>query len=343
MAKGYGILAVFTGHLVQWTPIGDFVYSFHLPLFFFISGYLFNRDRSFGKFVAHKCKSILLPYFVLGLPIVFFNAYYHLAFAGPKFHFIVDGEALIKGIGYNLVLYLVQVRYATLWYLAVLFGVNIVMYLLCRFPYKSLHIIAVVAMTVLGLGYYANGGVQLPWNVDVILTAIPFFYAGYFIRQKDLITAKILPLAVWQKLLAWAILMAVNIGANIMTFRLSNEGLEMYNMQYGSPVWTFLSAFAGVFGVIVFSTLFDLKPINYLGEHSMLFFLWHQAIFFELWKYIYPRFGVPDMWNYIHRSMDPLRLYGGEVLLILAQIIPTCLIIWGLVELLRRTPLKRMV
>lgn len=343
MAKGYGILAVFTGHIVQGTVVGDFVYSFHLPLFFFISGYLFNATLPFGKFMAHKLKSIILPYFVLGLPIVFFAAYYPLVFARNDPMWLPPADKLGEALVENLFGFVFQVRYATLWYLAVLFFLNIVMYILTRVPYKPVHIIIVIAMAVAGLGYYGNGGSWLPWNVDVVMTAIPFFYVGYFIRQYDIVTTRLIPLKALYKLGLWAVFMAINIGANIMTFSRSGSGLEMYQCSYGVPGWTYLSAFAGICGVIVFSTLFDLKPINYIGEHSMLFFLWHQAIFFEFWKYMYPRWGIPDVWRFIGNARSPLELYVGMTLLILAQIIPTCLIIWGLVELLRRTPLRRMV
>ena len=54
MAKGYGIIAVFIGHMVQNSALGLFVYSFHLPLFFFLSGYLFKPEASFVSFLKKK-------------------------------------------------------------------------------------------------------------------------------------------------------------------------------------------------------------------------------------------------------------------------------------------------
>ena len=75
MAKGYGIIAVFIGHLVQGGMLGNFVYSFHLPLFFFLSGYLFHANVDFLTFLKKKARSILVPYFSLGIFIVFFTVY----------------------------------------------------------------------------------------------------------------------------------------------------------------------------------------------------------------------------------------------------------------------------
>ena len=343
MAKGYGILAVFAGHLVEGTVIGDFVYSFHLPLFFFLSGYLFRSDMPFFAFLKKKAKSILLPYFILGLPVVFFSTYYPLVFGGFKVKWFINPAVLWDAFLDSLLQFVIQIRYATLWYLAVLFGINIVMYVICRVKSELFGFIIAAAMLVFGLNYYASGGAALPWNVDVILTAIPFFFVGYFFSRHDFLYGMLLQLKWYLKLVIWAAFMALNIYANGRTFKVSGEGLEMYWNHYGAPAWTYLSAFAGIFAVIVFSSLFSLRPISYIGEHSMLFFLWHQAIFFELWKQMYPKWGVPDIWKYIYAVKEPFRLYGGLTLLMLAQIIPTLIIIAILIELLRRTPLRRMV
>ena len=42
LAKGIGILAVILGHVYKNTVFGTLLYSFHLPLFFLISGYFFH-------------------------------------------------------------------------------------------------------------------------------------------------------------------------------------------------------------------------------------------------------------------------------------------------------------
>ena len=46
ITKGIGILLVVWAHilLVGWTH--RFIYAFHMPLFFFMSGYLFNSVKS---------------------------------------------------------------------------------------------------------------------------------------------------------------------------------------------------------------------------------------------------------------------------------------------------------
>ncbi len=76
--RGFAILLVVLGHALAADNIGtsdaewcnvihDFIYSFHMPLFFLISGFCYSRHANYGKFVLHKCRYLLLPYVVFNL------------------------------------------------------------------------------------------------------------------------------------------------------------------------------------------------------------------------------------------------------------------------------------
>lgn len=56
--------------------IRTFIYFFHMPLFFFIAGFLFKyttqkRKKPYRKFVKEKCIKFLVPYFVLSTLFLF--------------------------------------------------------------------------------------------------------------------------------------------------------------------------------------------------------------------------------------------------------------------------------
>ncbi len=59
--KGIGIFLMIIGHVVS--PIRDVIFSFHMPLFFFISGYLY-KDRTAKDIIKRNAKKVLLPYVV---------------------------------------------------------------------------------------------------------------------------------------------------------------------------------------------------------------------------------------------------------------------------------------
>ena len=69
LAKSLGMLAIIWGHvrLSGWS--NAFVYAWHIPLFFFLSGMVFNKNRyaDFKAFLAKKIKSLLVPYVIFSV------------------------------------------------------------------------------------------------------------------------------------------------------------------------------------------------------------------------------------------------------------------------------------
>ena len=68
IAKGYLILLVVLGHLLPETLMKTWIYSFHIPAFFVLSGITSNHSHSFqlkpSFFIKQKVSSIMLPLFV---------------------------------------------------------------------------------------------------------------------------------------------------------------------------------------------------------------------------------------------------------------------------------------
>ena len=62
--KGIGITSVVIGHSVSCELLRRFLYSFHIPIFFFLAGYVFSLDKIRAGWFAKKCDRILVPYVV---------------------------------------------------------------------------------------------------------------------------------------------------------------------------------------------------------------------------------------------------------------------------------------
>lgn len=99
LMKGIGILLVYLGHSFnfpnfKWTKIlfflGNTVYSFHMPLFFFISGLLSNTNKEINleKFYKGKLKRLLIPYLFINaidfFPRTLFPKLVNSEFGGVK-------------------------------------------------------------------------------------------------------------------------------------------------------------------------------------------------------------------------------------------------------------------
>lgn len=64
IAKGVAIFCIIAGHMRN-TIINNFVFTFHVPIFFLISGYFLKSNRPFKEFVTKKYNQLIRPYMVL--------------------------------------------------------------------------------------------------------------------------------------------------------------------------------------------------------------------------------------------------------------------------------------
>ena len=64
ISKGIAITLMVLGHSSLPRFISDWIYSFHMPFFYFISGVLTKwDDTKTNNFIKHKYKSLMVPFF----------------------------------------------------------------------------------------------------------------------------------------------------------------------------------------------------------------------------------------------------------------------------------------
>lgn len=122
-AKGIGIFLVVWGHFYASDTLKIVIYGFHMPLFFFLSGYLYKeRAMSFLAFVKKKSKQLLLPF--LMFQAVTFLIVNGLTFVASKqldaspIKLVSEFFFLNGDLGFN----------SPLWFLVVLFSVEILFF-----------------------------------------------------------------------------------------------------------------------------------------------------------------------------------------------------------------------
>ena len=69
VAKGIGIICTIIGHTFTGTMTARVIYTFHMPMFFFISGYLYHEKKTKDLF-AKSVKRLLVPCFA-NVPLFF--------------------------------------------------------------------------------------------------------------------------------------------------------------------------------------------------------------------------------------------------------------------------------
>lgn len=298
MAKGYAILLVIFSHSISTLlPTGDpaavafvaGIHSFHMPLFFFLSGYVFSTKRQWRDFVGSRIRSIVVPYFCMAgiLAVATFAA---------KF---LRGELTAAVIGSQLWAILVQNRLWVVWYLTCLFLVELIAYGLVKLVKSDVQLgILAAVIPVLGFGYrWGLNGPALPWNLDICFLGLPFFLAGFLCRRHS---SRFQFAAGSRKAVTLVLLAAVNLGFTWLSFRLSGHRLDFYDMTFGFLPLSFAAAFAGIGFVILVSQQKTLRPIRYFGENTMLYFALNQSIAIPFVSLFLPyaRFAqvIPNSW-----------------------------------------------
>ncbi len=266
IAKGLGILMVVWGHVVpHWTSA--FVYTFHMPLFFFISGMLFNRSKhySFGDFLKARARRLIVPYlwysvvtWGLWAAFSYFRRMSMMEIITPLCQIL-----LAKGSGQFFVFN------SPLWFIPCLFAVEIMYFLISRFT-CLINLLICICLTIISVLLEHFYGEQylllLPWNLDAAFMALPIYAAGnllvkrkpfaqiYHLVDKHLIAA-----------IAIAVLCAVVVYMSLGVF----PNISMGYSCYGNECVFHIRALIGITIVIIISVLLEV----FLKQNSLRNFM----------------------------------------------------------------------
>lgn len=181
VCKGIGIILVVLGH--SQPPFYKFIYGFHMPLFFMISGYLYNDSKSelTGYTYAKKLLySYIRPYFILSI----LNLMICLSLGIVKNQdTVVMAVKYVKGILWSYGSIKWMPNCSPLWFLTGLFVTMLLFHQIIRkikMPYIRYGIVVLSVLTSYSLYIYRVG--KLPWNLDSALMALAFVSIGYELK-----------------------------------------------------------------------------------------------------------------------------------------------------------------
>lgn len=221
-------------------------FSFHMPLFFILSGYFMHPDRRFRW--VREAKELLLTYAVTAAAVVVGGTVVSFLTSGQMGNAVETGWLWLKAAVYGagdlspLTLWPVEFRIGALWFLLALFWGHLFLHLLYRLR-GFWRPAAVLACFV--IGYASARFVWLPLSLQSGMCAVLFLYVGHVIRKRGVLAWMIGHPWVWALLGAvWLI--------DIWKF----SGFSLAMNQYGAtPVLSFVGSFAGTFCVIGLSML----------------------------------------------------------------------------------------
>jgi len=197
IAKGIGILLVAMAHtgLSLVAPyLHKLIYSFHMPLFFFLSGYFFNPDTPFLALLKKRFNAVLKPYLFTIFLI------YLASISFTNMGFVTAAGRIVKAM-YGTGRYIDWVQ---LWFLPSLFVTSLFAFLfyrlvLARIGNRAVRWLVLLGLqaaavytlktfypfhlTLLGKEYELFG---LPYSLDLALLSGFFYILGNEVRQASL-------------------------------------------------------------------------------------------------------------------------------------------------------------
>lgn len=300
MAKGVGIVLMVTGHLIgsvqtidyktYFEPIYHWIASFHMPLFFIISGILLwiteEEKREIGQIVSRKARTLLLPYATFSIIYIVMNIY-TCVFTPELLEFSDLGKFFIYTFTFRGI--------SVLWFLPALF-ISEVLFLWCRKRLEDRQLTLLFCMTGLAVLLISPAFQWEEWENSYgmmtfgallqtacrSLLACTFLLVGYQ-------AAELLQRNEKRTLLGFLAGMVLAVAGGILCFQ--NETVDLNYMVFHNILLYMLCACASSFGVILLcKNFYQSRLLRFYGVNSLVIMATHMefkvmmhSIMFAYW------------------------------------------------------------
>jgi fucose 4-O-acetylase-like acetyltransferase len=285
IARGIGIILVVLGH--NWTVLQDkgelfrVIYSFHLPLFFFLSGVFLKDSAPLGPFALSRTDALLKPYFVV---LVLLGIAHMLA---PRVFPVTATTPLAYFSG---VLYATNatIAWTPLWFLPGLFVASVLSMAILRAT-KALKsrtawlVLITFALLAAGIRWMDSFwqidttrlhfmGLEklpgLPWSLDLAFISTACMLAGFLLGKPVMA----------MRFSAAGLVVATVAFASLHAY--FDETIDLNLRAYGDPLICTLQAALGIYIVLCASSLLQRygaprRSLSYIGSASLFILLFH--------------------------------------------------------------------
>lgn len=282
--RGYAIILVVLGHIL--TRVGSIefekiiqleIYSFHMPLFFFLSGFIYKNEGIF-----HKIKKIIIPMFI------FYIVYFLFLLMQ-----IMMGDEQINistKLLFNTIFITSDSLFSVYWFLPVLFCTQIlydniiksvkrISYDVCGKQEASGVIMLIAVAILIGISrvlYKYN--ISLPWGLREAMLSFCFFWLGIEARNRKYMSNfidKITRRGRFRFLIALTIKLLQIVVVAICFFCLGYELCGVYNSDIGNWYTFILFGIIGIYSSIFLCSKLTSNILKILGMESIWIYGFH--------------------------------------------------------------------
>ncbi len=249
LAKGICILLVVVSHCHINIPFLQYI---RMPLYFILSGLFFKQYDGFINFTIRKTNKILIPFlffyivsFLLYTIISHFAPDIRINSAVEKFYFL---DPLYSRLCIN----------SPLWFLLSLFLVNLMYYVIFIFTKNKLA--HAVFVTILAICAYLckSAEIFLPLYLEKSLYYIPFFFAGYYLKNTDILIEN--PLTEKRNLIIGIVTLGIFFVLALLPLK-----EELHTIRF------YFTALSGVIALLlILKKIKKLPFISFFGRYSII-------------------------------------------------------------------------
>lgn len=178
--KAIGIILVIVGHTLGYNILRNIITSFHMPLFFLISGYFFKMKEPM-PLINKLSKRLLIPYLLTCFIIVLLSCIVYSINNTFDTHYffnwlksIMYGNGVTDGTQFQSI--------GPLWFLLALFWGTIMLHLIIYFSqYISSTFVSILC--VIMAMFLSQHKIFLPLSILQGMLCVGYLYIGYLIKQ----------------------------------------------------------------------------------------------------------------------------------------------------------------
>ena len=315
LAKGVAMLLVMLGHCKH-TPklLEAWLYTFHMPLFFALSGYTLNLDRfcTFKEFARNRFRRLIIPYFWLAFSLAILRIVFResLAFSVKHLKWLISIP-----IGWRL-----NGWYFTMWFIPTLFFAELLFYILFRKKQNSKKSFVFAMMGSFLMGIIASKKVKgFIWSLDLVPFALVFLILGYMLHslvENDRGHRCGLEAVIF--------LWIVNLVTGFWNYKCYSM-VDLYYCKTGHPILFLVSACSGVLGTILVCKMIEKnKLIEYIGRNSLVYYAFQNSLV------------IPIVTNWIKLLGKQISVFANTGIALIAVMAGSCMVLALMSEVIKK-------